>query len=32
MNLKFMMMFHEFLYTYDTGERKISAKSAEMRD
>jgi hypothetical protein len=31
LNLKFMMS-HEFLYTYDTGEREISAKSEEMRN
>ena len=32
LNLKFMMMSHEFMYTYDTCERKRSAKSAYMRD
>jgi hypothetical protein len=25
-------MSHEFLYAYDTGEKKISMKSAETRD
>jgi hypothetical protein len=31
LNLKFMMMSHEFLYTCDTGEKKRSVQKGQMK-